>query len=242
MSNRASPIFALLATLAAALWVPAASADAPLRDPMQPYRGSGGAGGPGLAPAPRFSLTSVLISAERRVAVVNGKPYRQGARIDGAELVAIDKQSITLRDGNADLIVHLGNARPQLLWPLTGDEIAAVVKQQQSRLVEIVSRPGRRMQRRRERIAGIARRRHPALKIENGAQPQFAQQDLERGEAMIERAGRRFQPRADRGDRHSGRSMPGCDRTCGGEKVFLAELGVAHGSRIHVLDHDVNIS
>jgi hypothetical protein len=109
VSKRAPLAFALLALIA---WLrPAACAEPPLRDPMQPYRAAGGAGASGAIATPRFSLTAVLISAARRVAVVNGKPYRTGARIGGAELVAIERQSITLRDGDAELTVHLGNAR-----------------------------------------------------------------------------------------------------------------------------------
>lgn len=39
---------------------------------------------------PRWTLTSTLISRDRRVAVINGRSVALGARIDGARLVAVD--------------------------------------------------------------------------------------------------------------------------------------------------------
>ncbi|MCC2656164.1 MAG: hypothetical protein K0Q76_1272 [Panacagrimonas sp.] len=39
---------------------------------------------------PRWTLTSTLISGDRRVAVINGRSVALGARIDGARLVAVD--------------------------------------------------------------------------------------------------------------------------------------------------------
>ena len=68
-------------------------------------------GGPGAAPAPRFRLTAVLISPARRVAIINGKPYQQGAKVGGAEITQIDAQSVRLRDGGEELVVHLGKTR-----------------------------------------------------------------------------------------------------------------------------------
>jgi hypothetical protein len=102
-----APLSALLALTATV----AAGAEPPLRDPMQPYRAVAGSEDPTGAPAPRFRLTAVLISSERRVAIVNGKPYRPGALVDGAEIVEIEPRSIRLRDGDAELIVHLGSPR-----------------------------------------------------------------------------------------------------------------------------------
>ena len=101
--------------LALCAWLAAASAVAepPVRDPTQPYRPVAGEPGTSAEPAPRFRLTAVLIAPSRRVAVVNGKPYQQGQRVDGAEIVSIEAHSVQLRDGNADLVLHLGSGPPK---------------------------------------------------------------------------------------------------------------------------------
>ena len=90
----------------------AARADAPpLRDPMQPFKAVPGAGGgAGVAGAPRFRLTAVLISPTRRVAILNGAPRQEGDRIDGATLTHIDAQSVRLEQGGASWVIHLGEA------------------------------------------------------------------------------------------------------------------------------------
>lgn len=70
-----------------------------LNDPTRP---------PARAPAPRpgaavvvarerLVLSSVLISPERRVAVINGRALQVGERIDDAEVVAIDLQQVRLK-------------------------------------------------------------------------------------------------------------------------------------------------
>ncbi len=81
--------------------------DALVRDPMQPYRY---AAGPGGGVAPRFSLTAVLISPTRRVAIVNGKPYERGESVNGAEIVRIDPDAVHLREHGNELVVSLGHA------------------------------------------------------------------------------------------------------------------------------------
>jgi hypothetical protein len=74
---------------------------------MQPYgRGADTFGG--VAGAPRFKLTAVLISSARRVAIVNGKPYQNGQTVDGAEVVRIEPNTVHLRQNGADFVVHLG--------------------------------------------------------------------------------------------------------------------------------------
>jgi len=81
--------------------------DAPVRDPMQPYRFV--AGPTGSVAAPRFALTAVLISPTRRVAIVNGKPYVSGESVNGAEIVRIDPDAVHLRDNGNELVVPLGH-------------------------------------------------------------------------------------------------------------------------------------
>ncbi len=103
MSKRAALLFAACFAAAGA----ARAADAPVRDPMQPYRF---VAGPGGGVAPRFALTAVLISPTRRVAIVNGKPYECGESVSGAEIVRIDPDAVHLREHGNELVVPLGHA------------------------------------------------------------------------------------------------------------------------------------
>ena len=115
MFNLAHVVLCLL--LAAA----AARADAPLRDPMQPFK-AGAGGVAGVAGAPRFRLSAVLISPTRRVAILNGAPRQEGDRIDGATLTHIDAQWVRLEQGAASWVIHLGEAGDDAL----GNEGASV--------------------------------------------------------------------------------------------------------------------
>jgi hypothetical protein len=111
VSSRVALLFAGAALASAAVL---ADDRPPPRDPTQPY-GRSAAVVAGVPNGPRFTLTAVLVSAERRVAVVNGKPYLQGDRVDGAEIVQIDANAVRLRDGSGDIVVPLGRnaaARP----------------------------------------------------------------------------------------------------------------------------------
>jgi hypothetical protein len=87
------------------------SSAASLLDPMRPFEPPVGENGPGTAPAPRFRLTAVLISAGRRVAIINGKPYQEGQKVGGAELTYVEAKSVGLREGDREIVVHLGQTR-----------------------------------------------------------------------------------------------------------------------------------
>ena len=102
-SRRALVVAGLLAAAAAA-----PAEDVPVRDPMQPYRAV--AGPAGSVAAPRFALTAVLISPTRRVAIVNGKPYECGERVNGAEILRIDPDAVHLREHGSEIVVLLGHA------------------------------------------------------------------------------------------------------------------------------------
>ncbi len=98
---------AIALVCAAAAAALAHSAEPPLHDPMRPFQPVAG-DGPGAAPVPRFRLTAVLISPARRVAIINGKSYQEGQKVSGAEITHIDAQSVELRDGGDEWVVHLG--------------------------------------------------------------------------------------------------------------------------------------
>jgi len=80
--------------------------DVRLQDPTSPYR---------AAPAPsarapaaiRFELTAVLISPQRRIAVINGRLYREGDAINGATLTVIEPGLVRLQRGSESLEVRL---------------------------------------------------------------------------------------------------------------------------------------
>jgi hypothetical protein len=84
------------------------AAEPPVRDPTQPFDRTAAAGASARAAAPRFMLTAVLISPTRRVAIVNGKAHMIGEAVNGAELVAIEHDSVRLREKGAEVVVSLG--------------------------------------------------------------------------------------------------------------------------------------
>lgn len=87
----------------------AQAAETPVHDPMQPYRV--GVDVPAAVRSPQFRLTAVLIAASRRVATLNGKPHVVGDRLEGAELVRIERDHVVLKHGDQETSIHLGSAR-----------------------------------------------------------------------------------------------------------------------------------
>jgi MSHA biogenesis protein MshK len=67
-----------------------------LRDPTRPPA-TGGKGGATRSEPPGWVLQSVLISPERRYAIINGEIVQIGGSIDGAELIAVAAERVTLR-------------------------------------------------------------------------------------------------------------------------------------------------
>lgn len=63
-----------------------------LRDPTRPYT----ARQPSAATAPRFVVNAIIISPERRVAIVNGRRVNVGDSIGNATVVAIEKEEMIL--------------------------------------------------------------------------------------------------------------------------------------------------
>ena len=47
-----------------------------------------------------YSVSSILISEDRKVAIINGIQAQEGSKVDGAEVVAIDRNSVTLSVNN----------------------------------------------------------------------------------------------------------------------------------------------
>lgn len=96
----------VLAAAVLAAWS-ATAEEPPLRDPMRPFGSDTVPGTEATPAAPRFALTAVLVSPTRRVAVVNGKPYLEGDAVDGAEIVAIELDSVRVRERGAERVISL---------------------------------------------------------------------------------------------------------------------------------------
>ena len=57
-----------------------------------------------------MQLESILISAQRKVAIINGKTYQPGDSIRGAKLVAIEPHRVTMRRGSKTVHLRLFTA------------------------------------------------------------------------------------------------------------------------------------
>jgi len=96
------PTYAVLLLLA--LGLPTVClADEILRDPTRPYSPKARE----LAARPVFTLNAVIVSAERRVAIVNGRRVGVGDSVDGAMVIAIEKTQLVLEQDGKRITVAL---------------------------------------------------------------------------------------------------------------------------------------
>lgn len=95
MRNCYSVLAALTILLSCPLF---AEAQEVLRDPTRPYhaRSSGQPGSTSSDTVETFSVTAIFTSDLRRVAVVNGQRVIEGDRVDGATVVEILANSLSL--------------------------------------------------------------------------------------------------------------------------------------------------
>ena len=77
-----------------------------LRDPTRPPGASSIKGGPGVA-LDSLVLQSILISPERKVAVISGKLVTPGESVEGYMLVAIAENEAVLKNGDKVRRLHL---------------------------------------------------------------------------------------------------------------------------------------
>ncbi len=67
-----------------------------LRDPTRPYVASERR----VVATPRFAVNAIIVSSERRVAIVNGRRVGIGGSVDGAIVITIEKDHLILeKDG-----------------------------------------------------------------------------------------------------------------------------------------------
>lgn len=97
-----------LPILAIALLAGAALAQAQaLRDPTRPPGAAAVRGMSGLAPSGDLVLQSVLISPQRRAAIISGRVIRPGETVDGYRLIAIREGEAVLRRGDQSRTLRL---------------------------------------------------------------------------------------------------------------------------------------
>jgi MSHA biogenesis protein MshK len=101
LTRHTSVLLAVLCTAVASTAVAQA-----LRDPTRPPAASA-IGRAGKTEQSGWILQSVLISPERRYAIINGEVVPLGGSIAGAELVAIAAERVTLRTRDGLRVVHL---------------------------------------------------------------------------------------------------------------------------------------
>ena len=78
-------------------------ADEPFRDPTRPYTTAER----GAASSPRFVVNAIIVSAERRVAIVNGRRVGVGSSLSGATVIAIEKDQLILEIGGKRITAGL---------------------------------------------------------------------------------------------------------------------------------------
>jgi len=84
-------------------------ADEVLRDPTRPYSPAARV----AASAPRYTVNAIIVSPERKVAIVNGQRVGIGGTVDGATVISIEKDQLVLeRDGKQTTVsLNKGAAR-----------------------------------------------------------------------------------------------------------------------------------
>lgn len=78
-----------------------------LRDPARPPVMEGARAAAGQVQASAWTLQSVLISPQRRYAIINGEVVALGGSISGAELVGVAEERVTLRTREGLRVFHL---------------------------------------------------------------------------------------------------------------------------------------
>ena len=108
----------LLAGLAAVILCPGTQlVAAALEDPTRPadFVGTVDAEGSQQAQEPAWTVSSILIAKDRRIAVINGITVRQGDEVDGARVIRILPTAVRLRDSVGTFAVKLLPAQVKAL-------------------------------------------------------------------------------------------------------------------------------
>ena len=92
----------------ALLLIAATAQAAPFADPFRPPRqAEQAATGEQAAPAAATRLESVLIAPDRRIAVINGQQYTEGARFGSGRVLRISEAEVVIRHADRDEALKL---------------------------------------------------------------------------------------------------------------------------------------
>lgn len=100
----------LLLTLVLASAGSVAAEEPAVADPTRPYQVIETSEAPGVQ-SRGLELTAVLVSASRRVAIINGEIYREGERVNGELISRIESGAIRIRRGNDEVLIRIRPAR-----------------------------------------------------------------------------------------------------------------------------------
>lgn len=81
----------------------AGAAVAPLADPTRPFSAAAAASNAHSQGAESLQLQSILVSAVRRVAIINGNPVTVGEQVNGDRVMAIGKDRVTLKSATGTI-------------------------------------------------------------------------------------------------------------------------------------------
>ncbi len=76
-----------------------------LRDPTRPYVVSERV----AVAAPRFKVNAIIVSADRRVAIVNGQRVVTGGSVNGAKVITIEKDHLILETNGERITAALND-------------------------------------------------------------------------------------------------------------------------------------
>ena len=80
---------------------------APFADPFRPPRQLEGPATERASPAATTRLESVLIGPDRRIAVINGQQYTEGARYGSGRVLRISEAEVVIRHADRDEALKL---------------------------------------------------------------------------------------------------------------------------------------
>lgn len=100
---RNGPAMTVCAALALLAVSATGHASEALRDPTRPYT----ARQAHAASAPRYKVNAIIVSDERRIAIINGKRIGVGGRVNGATVVSIAKRELILEVNGQELTLRL---------------------------------------------------------------------------------------------------------------------------------------
>ncbi len=108
--RQSAPILAAVLALLLLAATRVAAAET-LRDPTQPWTPQAEAY---AAPAPRYAVSAIFVSSARSVAILNGRRVGVGDQIEGARVVAISRDEVTLEVGGEELTLRPRGADPRI--------------------------------------------------------------------------------------------------------------------------------